>query len=122
MLKHYIQFMVRSNSLTTIYVEQEVAERKLELAKVPENAYAYSFFDRAEAVVEGEKLVGVKRNESSLTYFGKVYTLDEVKAYFEKEFPENTGVSDNMVKYGVTRVVRTCCDDWIPLKEGDTVI
>lgn len=117
MTKHYVEFSF-PGAFFSEYKVQEVTERNPELVKVPEGAFAYRFFDQSEAIVDGETLVGDRKNFSPLTYFGTAYTLEEVKA----QFPECTTLISNMECNGWNRVVKTRRGNWQPLEEGDTVI
>lgn len=117
MTKHYIEFSF-PGALCSEHKAQEVAERNLELVKVPDGAFACRFFDQSEAIVDGKTLVGGKNNFSPFTYFGTAYTLKEVKA----QFPQLTTLISNMERNGYNRVVKTCCGNWQYLEEGDTVI
>lgn len=117
MLKHYVEFLFPGFFLNEHEVK-EVAERNPELIVVPEEAFAYRFFDQEETIGDGEKLVEERKNVSPLTYFGKVYTLEEVKAQFWKYDP----LIFNMECHGYNKVVKTRCDTWHPLAEGDIVI
>lgn len=117
MTKHYVEFSFPGEFFSE-YTVQEVAERNPELVKVPEGVFAYRFFDRSEAIVDGETIVGDRKNFSPLTYLGTAYTLEEVKA----QFPECTPLISNMECNGWNRVVKTRRGNWQPLEEGDTVI
>lgn len=117
MLKHYVEFSYPGAFLSE-YSSEEIAERKAELVKVPEGAFAYRFYDREEVEVDGETLCGERKNYSSRTYFGKAYTLEEVK----REFPQYETLIFNMECNGWNRVVQTRRGNWQPLGEGDIVI
>ena len=78
MLKHFVEFSY-PGIIFSDYSHEEIAERKPELVTVPKEAFAYRFFDQVQTVVEGELLTGERKNYSRYTYFGKVYTLEEVK-------------------------------------------
>ena len=117
MLKHYVRFSF-PGILLNEYKTEEVAERNPELITVPEGAFAYCFFDRTEEVVDGETLIGEEKNFFFFFYFGKEYTLEEVKA----QFPEYTTLISNMEYNGWNRVVRTRRGNWQHLEEKDKVI
>lgn len=118
MLKHFVEFLYPGLWDQCEYSHEEIAERKPELVTVPNEAFAYRFYDQVQAVVDGELLKGERKNYSGYTYFGKVYTLEEVK----KEFPNLTNLISDMEGYGWFRVVRSRRGDWRPLAKGDTVI
>lgn len=117
MLKHFVEFSFHGAFLSE-YQVKEVTERNPELVTVPEGAFAYRFFDRTETSIDGEVLVGERKNISPLTYIGKEYTLEEVK----DQFPECHILISNMEVNGWSRVVKTRCGNWQPLLEGDIVI
>lgn len=117
MLKHYVEFSY-PESFVSEDVIREVAERNPALITLPKYAYAYRFFDRTEIIVDGEKLVGEPKNFSPLTYLGKVYTLEQVKA----EFPKAKVLISNIECNGWERVIKTRWGIWIPLWEDGTVI
>ena len=122
MLKHYVEFKYLMWGSISM-VEHEVEERNPEMITVPELAAGYRFFDRIEEVVDGEKLVGKKRNISPFTYFGKVYTLDEVK----KKFPHERALISNMEHAKVNKAVKIrngkeIGDEWEFFTDVDTII
>lgn len=117
MLKHYVEFSY-PGAFFSEHSIKEIAERKPELVNAPEDAFAYRFYDREEVEVDGELLCGERKNFSAFTYFGKVYSLEEVKA----EFPQYTTLINNMECNGWNKVVRTRRGNWQPLGEGDIVI
>ncbi len=117
MLKHFVEFSY-PGIFVSEYSHEEIAERKPELVNVPEDAFAYRFYDQVQTIVDGELLTGERKNYSGITYFGKVYTLEEVKA----QFPEYTTLISNMKCNGWNRVVRTRKGNWQPFEDGDTVI
>lgn len=117
MLKHYVQFSY-PGAFFSEHSTEEIAERNAELVKVPEGAFAYQFYDREEVEVDGETLRGECKNYSGFTYFGKAYTLEEVKS----EFPQYTTLISNMECNGWNKVVRTRRGNWQPIEEGDIVI
>ena len=117
MLKHYVEFCFAG----TFFIERqikEVDERNPNLITVPSDAFAYRFYDCTETVINGETLIGEKKNFSPFTYFGKLYTLNEVKS----EFPENKNLISNMEYNKIDKVVRTRKGNWQFLKKGDIVI
>lgn len=117
MLIHYVEFSFAGAIFCECSVEK-IAERKAELVKLPEGAFRYQFFDREEIEVDGEKIFGKRKNESAFTYFGKKYTLEEVK----KMFPQEELLIRQMERKGWNQVVQTCIGNWKPLEKGDIVI
>ena len=117
MLKHFVEFSFPGVFLSE-YSHEEIAERKPELVTVPEGAFAYRFYDQEQMMVGDELLTGKCKNYSGYTYFGKAYTLEEVK----RDFPQHTTLIANMECNGWNTVVKTRRGNWQPLNEGDTVI
>ena len=117
MLKHYVEYHFK-DIYSSEYQTKEVKTRNPKLIKLPKGAFAFRFFDRTEVEIEGEKLVGNPKNYSPLTYYGKIYTLEEVKA----QFPYLGTLILNMESNGSNRVVRTIRGNWCLLEEGDIVL
>ena len=117
MLKHFVEFWYLG-SLFSEHFDSEIGERIPELVTVPDKAYAYRFYDQEQEVVDGKLIIGENKNYSGFTYFGKIYTLEEVK----EQFPEYGILIGNMERNNWTRVVHTCSNTWNPLEEADTVI
>lgn len=117
MLKHYVEFSYPGVFLDE-YSHEEISERKPELVNVPKGAFAYRFYDQEQVTIEGELLKGEPKNYSAYTYFGKSYTLEEIK----QEFPETTTLIRNLENNGWNRAVKTIRGNWKPLMEGDVVI
>ena len=117
MLKHYVEFSF-PGVLFNEYQTKEVKERDPKLIKLPKGAFAFRFFDRTEVEIEGETLVGNPKNYSPLTYYGREYTLEEIK----EKFPSFGTLILNMESNAWNRVVKTIRGNWCPLEEGDIVI
>ena len=117
MLKHFVQFAF-PGIFDTEYVNEKIAERDPELVTIPRGAFGYRFFDQEKTVIDGELLLGKPKNYSSFTYFGKVYTLEEVK----EKYPEYTSLIRNMEDKGSNRVVCTIRGNWQILEKADIVI
>ena len=116
MLKHFVEFLY-PGIIVCETSTKEIAERKPELITVPEGAFAYRFYDQVHTIVDGELLKGEAKNFSGYTYFGKAYSLEEVK----RLFPESRTLISNMECNGYAKVVRTRAGNWMPLSEEDTV-
>lgn len=117
MLKHFVEFSYRG-AFFSEHSCKEIAERNPALVIVPEGAFAYRFYDQEQMMVGDELLTGQCKNYSGYTYFGKTYTLEEVK----REFPQYSILISNMERNGWNKVVKTRIGNWQPLAEGDTVI
>jgi hypothetical protein len=116
MKKTYVEFYY-PGSFMSESSSHEVESRDRP-ASIPVNAYAYSFYDREETVVDGEKLVGLIKNRSPMTYFGQTMTIDEVK----RNVPNCNILVSNMECNGWEKVVRTKLGNFQPLNEGDVVL
>ncbi len=116
-LKHYVEFAF-PGCFFNEYESQEVPERNPEVINVPENAFAFRFYDRTEVTMDGELLIGEKKNYSPWTYFGTAYTVEEIKA----NFPQYQTLISNMENNGWDRAVKTRAGNWQPLEENDIVI
>lgn len=117
MLKHYVEIFYLGKDFLYETTEEEVPQRISKLVKIPEEAIGYRFFDRYEWNFKDQTFVGIKKNFSRMTYYGKAYTLEEVEAYF----PECENLIHNMKSQGYSRVVKTRAENWQFLKEGDIV-
>lgn len=117
MLVHYVEFFYPGIILAETE-ERRIDKRDPKLVTLPDGAFAYRFFDRTEVKENGELLVGSKKNFSTYTFFGKLYTLEEVK----EQFPECETLIRNMECNGYTKVVKTRLDNWQPFHDGDIVI
>ena len=53
-----------------------------------------------------------------MIYFGKVYTLKEVK----KQFPKLKTLIRNIEGNNYKKVIKTRCGNWQPFERGDKVI
>lgn len=116
--KHYAELHYPGIFFAKIAIV-EVAERNIESVNIPNNVYAYRFFDRNEMIVCGEKLVGDTTNYSPMTYLGEEYSLEEI----QEDFPECAASLVYKMEYSkCAKVVRTPQGEWYPLKEGEIVI
>jgi len=117
MVKQYVEFLYPGALVSETEVK-EVKDRDPSRLEVPEGCFGYRFFDRQEAVVDGETLVGQPRNYSGMTYFGQAMTLAEVK----REMPDALTLISNMEGNGWERVVKTRRGNFQPLELEDRVI
>ncbi len=117
MLKHYVEIFYPGEEFFYKTTEEEVDQRNSKLVTIPKEAIGYRFFDRSEWSFKGQNFVGLKKNFSRMTYFGKAYTLEEVEAYF----PKCENLINNMKSQGYSRVVKTRAGNWQFLEEGDIV-
>lgn len=114
---HYVSFLM-PGSLMANEETRAVEVRDVQPSGIPTNAYGYWFFSRTEVVVDGELVVGQRRDPSRMTYFGKRYTLTEVEA-----LPgDNRILISNIKSNSYDGVVKTPSGNWAPLYAGDQVI
>jgi hypothetical protein len=117
MIIHFIEFlhpgiMVSDNSI------KEIESRDL-VIEMPENAFAYRFFDVEQITLEsGKKLKSEKENYSGWTYEGQELTIEDVK----RELPNKKILISNMKDNNYKAVVRTKFGQFIPLSENDKVL
>lgn len=118
MLKHFVEFCYPV-SFVREYTCKEIAEREPKMVKLPAGAFGYRFYDQ-EHITNGDQLImiGKERNYSGYTYFGKLYTLEQIK----KDFPEKTSLILNMKINGWDKAVKICDEEWVILNEEDKVI
>lgn len=116
MTKHYVKFLHPG----TLFPNESVIEIKdrNEYFDVPESAFAYYFFDREEAVVDGERLIGEDKNVSGKIIIGDVWTIDDVRA----NMPDNRTLIFNMEANDYPVVCRTRHGNFYPVSDRDCVI
>ena len=117
MVKHYVEFFFTGAFFNDRQI-LEIKNRDPKQIMIPSSAFAYRFFDRTESVIKGEKLIGEKTNISPYTFFGKAYTLKEVKA----NFPKLKTLIKNMESNGIKKAVYTNQGTWQALNNDDIVI
>lgn len=113
---HYVEFYYPG----VFFPETEVLEIKSRKQKIdiPSNCFGYLFFDIKSTGTGKNKMTTDRLNETPMTYFGKRYTLAQIK----KQFPKERILISNMSQYKPAVAVRTRCGNWRPLLEGETVI
>jgi hypothetical protein len=115
-IQQYIEFYFPGAFVSETEVHP-VASRNAPVV-MPLGAYAYRFFARQEAEMNGEILRGKAHDHSPMTYFGKALTLDEVKA-LDGDYRI---LISNMECNRWNRVVRTVRGNFQPLLDGDVVL
>lgn len=116
MTKHYVEFLFPG----IIVSESEVHEIKNRDVKIkpPKGAYAYQYFDREEAMINGEKLTGERKNQSGTYYIGGVVkTCDDIQT----EMPDSI-LAHNMKFNKIKRVVITTRGQAMELHDDDVVV
>lgn len=119
---YYVEFLYLGALMAESSCE-EVSRRDPATVEVPENAYAFRFFDRMETGVEAdgeERMMTSERFNYSPAYYpgGTVYTL----ASLEREFPDEEILLSNTRCNKWLGAIRTRIGNWQPWKEGDEVL
>lgn len=115
-LKHYVTF-VYPGAFVSESSDMPVDRRDVR-PPIPERALGYFFWSRYEMECQGETLIGPKRFVGQTTYFGKEYTLAEVKALGDHD---KRILISNMECNGWKRVVHAKGGQWFPLQSNDQV-
>jgi hypothetical protein len=118
MIKHYVEFLY-PGILVSETSSREVKKRE-QPRQIPRNCFGYRFFDRREAVVDGEKLVGKPHKFSGNFYFGEAMTLADVKKLQPRD--NYKILIGNMESNGYKRVVKTEFGQFMPIEKGDKVL
>jgi RNase P/RNase MRP subunit p29 len=116
--RQYVEHSFRG-SFVTDTSSIEVVERNPEQEKnnLPEYAFAFRFYSRTEAVIDGEKLVGKPKDRSSYYYpNSKVWTTQEL-IEAKKESTLITNCENNGGK-----VVQCNMGNWQIFNEDDKII
>jgi len=119
MLKHYVKFLYPA-ILFPESIEREIKSRNYKkLNRIPKDCFGFRFFDREEVKKNGEILKGRIKNWSGMYYFGKIYTIDQLK----KEFPKERILIGNVERNSRTgKAIRTRCGNWQIFEKGDKLI
>ena len=115
MLKQFVEFFYPGSFMSETS-EVEISTRTLP-AEVPQRAYGYRFFERQVAEVDGEKLVGQKKNFSGRVFLGEEVSLQDAIA----REGENSILVRNMRCNNWSRVGKTR-QGYIPLNDADRVV
>jgi uncharacterized protein (UPF0128 family) len=116
MTKHYVEFYYPGSFFPETSVK-EIKSRK-EKIETPKGCYGYMFFDQEEIESNGETLIGKPKNKSGMTYFGKKYSIEDLK----REFPENRILISNIEGNGYKFAVKTIRGNWQPVDKKDKVV
>lgn len=151
MIKHYVEFLFNGNEASYFLdyssVEEKMADRDFTKVEIPDGAFAFQFFDRAEHIEDGEIFYGEDKNYSTMYFIGKFYTLDEILDSIPKGMSKSfSGVHNVLINGGLypfelrrhiwdngsnidevrekgwKGVVYTACGRWEPVIEEDVVI
>lgn len=116
--KHYVTFFYPG----AFFAEEStvaVDSRDPAAVAVPETAFAFEFFDREEADVNGEVLRGAPKNRSGRYYpGGRLMDVADILV-FE---PNNSILVANMQANQWEHVVRTRAGNYQPFKENDVLV
>jgi len=116
MTKHFVKFYYPGSFFPETLVKQ-IKNRK-ENIEAPKGCYGYAFFDQEVTSVKGEELLGKRKNHSGMTFFGKKYSVEDLK----REFPENKTLISNVENNGYEFAVKTIRGNWQPVGKKDKVV
>lgn len=119
---HFVELLFFEDFLLEpIRMAYSVKDRSIDPFSIPKEADGYRFFDlEIDYNSNPPKPLGKPTNMSSIVYFGKFYSLDELK----KEYPY-IDPRYLIVQYfgdGNPSFVKTKAGLFVPLMEGDIVI
>jgi len=115
MIKLYIEFLFPSSVVSDL--SEKAVQSKKETFKLPKGAFGYRYFEREETG-EGDAIkFGSKKNYSGIVYYGKEYTLNQLK----REMPGEHALIAMMEHSGYKRIVKTQQGQCIPLANSDVV-
>ena len=122
MITHFVELLFFENFLLEpIRMAYSIKDRSIDNFSIPKEADGYRFFDlEIDYNSNPPKPLGKPTNMSSIVYFGKVYSLDELK----KEYPhiDSHYLSLPCFGGGKTSFVKTKTGNFVPLMEDDIVI
>ena len=114
MVEHYVKYYY-PGSFFSITTDKKLDGRTVDINKIPKDVYAYRLFD----IVESKNRAPYERFVSNMVYFGKPYTVEEVK----KLFPELETLIFNMEDSSdILGAVHTRVGSWQVYRKGDKVI
>lgn len=113
---YYIE-MLRTGALVSESIVEKILQRDISGIIIPDDVFAYRFFDRTEETINGKIMRSRKKNISPMTYFGDVYSLKEIK----EQFPDLKNLIRNMLVNNYEKVVKTDLGNWQPYRDGDVV-
>lgn len=108
MTKQYV-IILYPGSFTSNDSFQEIENR--ESFVIPENAFAYQFFDKEVVEIEGETLFSKPKNHSKTFYRGELYSVSDV----EQKVPDNNILLSNMKINGWNTVIK-CRQGFLPFE------
>lgn len=120
MIKHYIEWFYPGTFVSESQ-GSEVATREAPTER-PNGTYGYRFYSRSEVELDGEQLVGARKDISPMTFYGKEFTLEQVRALPEDWPGQNSILISNITRNGYERMVRTVRGNWQLLDPADVVV
>lgn len=117
MIIHYIEVFDALEPWKGVKIEMKVKERNFNISPPFEGAIAYRYFDQMKITILGITIKGIRTKVSSLTYWGKAYTLEEIENYF----PNEKNLIWNMRSNGCRRAVKTVKGGWYLLRNKERV-
>lgn len=116
MTKHYVEFYFPGSFVANVS-QVEISDR-LQSMDIPDGCYGYRTFDLEVIESNDEVLKGSPKNFSPFTYYGKEYSLEQIKF----EFPDLKILHSNIENNGYKKAVLTRRGNWAPLDPNDVVI
>lgn len=121
MLKHYVEYLFQS-VLTSETSVSEITERDvINLSKIPDNCVGLRFFDRSATIVDGETLLGNKKNISGWFLRGEKMTLEQIKVAYGSDSKYETLIW-NMENNHWHTAVRTRFGRFMIMESDDKII
>lgn len=119
MLKHYVEFLYPGILFSESSIREIKTRNYKKLIRIPKECYGFRFFDREEIKNSREVLKGNERNWSGTYYFGKLYTINQVKT----EFPNEKILIRNIERNSKTgKAIRTRWGNWQLFEKDDKII
>jgi len=115
MIKHYIEWFYPGSFVSDS--SSHLVEERVRPTEIPARAYAFRFYSRKEVELDGEVLLGEKRDFSGTTYFGEEVTQEQIV----EQMGTKCILYQNMKCNGWKSVVRTIKGQYMPIQEGDTI-
>lgn len=113
---HYIE-MLRTGAPISKSIVEKIPQRDASDIIIPNDVFAYRFFDRTENTINGKIMRSRRKNVSPMTYFGNVYSLKEIK----EQFPDLKNLIRNMLTNNYKKAIKTDLGNWQPYRDGDVV-
>lgn len=116
--KHYVTFLC-PGAFFPEESTREITVRDPNRIDVPENCFAFEFYDVSRVEENGEILTGMPRNKTGRYYVdARILTQEDV----EREFPDKTILLSNMRGNGWKHVVLCKTGNFQPFEQTDALI